>query len=271
MLLGAPVVLGVEEQVAVAAGLLGAVHRVVGVAQQRVGIGLVDRVHGGADARGDGDRAGADAEAVGHGDVAHDALDRVAAFLQRGGAQQQHELIAAEPRHRIVAAGPVAQRAAQALGQVDQQAVAGFVSEAVVDRLEVVEVEVADRQQEAFALAGAHGVAQQLREAGAVGQAGQLVGVGLALELRALRLRLRDVGQRPGIEADLPAARLHRRDGDLQTCTRRRCGGGRRSRRASCRSSRRLSRIEPCWRSAAEPVGAGRISAGTVPSISSRA
>ena len=32
----------------------------------------------------------------------------------------------------------------------------------------------------------------------------------------------------------------------------------------------RLSRITACWRSAAEPTGAGRINAGTVPSISSR-
>ena len=56
VLLGAAIVLGVEEQVSVAAGLLGAVHRVVGVAQQRVGVGLVDGVHGGADARGDGHR-----------------------------------------------------------------------------------------------------------------------------------------------------------------------------------------------------------------------
>jgi hypothetical protein len=53
----AAVVLGVEEQEAIAPGLLGPIHRVVGMAQQGVGVGMVDRVDGRANAGGDGDRA----------------------------------------------------------------------------------------------------------------------------------------------------------------------------------------------------------------------
>ena len=109
MLLGAAVVLGIEEEVAVAPRLLRAVHRMVGMAQQRVGVCLVDRVHRGADAGGDGHRTAGHAEAVRHRHVAHDALHGMASFLERGSAQQQHELVAAQARHRIVAAGPVAQ------------------------------------------------------------------------------------------------------------------------------------------------------------------
>jgi hypothetical protein len=56
----------------------------------------------------------------------------------------------------VVAPGPRAQRAAHAVRQLDQQAVAGVVAEAVVDRLEVIEVEVAHRQQRAFAAARLH-------------------------------------------------------------------------------------------------------------------
>ena len=226
----------------------------VGMAQQGVGIGLVDRVDGGADARGDDERPRADTQRIRLRDIAHHPLDGMPALFERRGAQQQHELVAAQARHRIVAACPMAQRAAQPLGQLGQQPVAGLVAEAVVDRLEMVEVEIADRQQETFALARLHRLAQHARKPRAVGQAGELVGVGLALELFALGLGLRDVGERQRIEADLARLRLHRRDRHLQRA----------------RFAGRLSRITACWRSAAEPSGAGRISAGTVPSISSR-
>ena len=75
----AAVVLGVEVQVAVAAGLLGAVHRLVGVAQQRLGVGAIDREDGRADTRGDGDRPAGRAELDRLGDLAQQALDRVPA------------------------------------------------------------------------------------------------------------------------------------------------------------------------------------------------
>jgi hypothetical protein len=60
------------------------------------------------------------------------------------------------------------------------------VAVAVVDRLEAVQVEVAHHQQVAVAVGRAHGFGQQLRQPRAVGQAGQLVEVGLAFEPLAL-------------------------------------------------------------------------------------
>ena len=51
--------------------------------------------------------------------------------------QQHHELVAAEARRRV--AGADALR--EPLGHVDQRLVAGAVAEAVVDRLEVVDIE----------------------------------------------------------------------------------------------------------------------------------
>ena len=214
--LGAPAVLGVEEQVAIAAGLLGAVHRVVGMAQQGVGVGLVDRIDRRADARGDDHRPGTDTERVGLRHVAHHALDGVPAFLECGGAQQQHELVATEPRHRVRPHRGAAQRAAQALAELDEQAVARGVAEAVVDRLEVVEIEIAHGEQTAFALAGGHRVGQHLRHARAVRQPRQLVEMGLALQALALQPLLGDVGDHQHVVAHRIVGAEHAGDRDLQ-------------------------------------------------------
>ncbi|OIQ79070.1 hypothetical protein GALL_392120 [mine drainage metagenome] len=54
MLLHSQVMLGVEQVVAVATRLLGLIHRLVGVPQQGVGIGVVQRVDGNAAAGADG-------------------------------------------------------------------------------------------------------------------------------------------------------------------------------------------------------------------------
>jgi hypothetical protein len=88
---------------------------------------------------------------------------------------------------QVVAA---AQRAAQAGGQFGQQPVAGRVAEAVVDRLEAVQVQVAHDQQAAVAVGRAHGVVEQQRQPGAVGQSRQFVEVSLTFELFALLLLL---------------------------------------------------------------------------------
>ena len=74
------VLLGVEQMVAVAARLLGQVHGLVGVAQQGVGVGVVERVEGDADARRNADRVAADLE--GRGDGGEDAVEDLAAFVE---------------------------------------------------------------------------------------------------------------------------------------------------------------------------------------------
>ena len=153
---------------------------------------------------------------VGLADLVQHALDRVPALFERGGAQQQHELVAADARDHVVAAGPRAQRAPHAVRELDQQAVAGLVAEAVVDRLEVVEVEVAHRQQRAFAPAGLHRGLQHLRKAHPVRQARQFVEVGLALQLLPLLARVRDVGDREHMVAHRAVGVAQSRDRQLQ-------------------------------------------------------
>ena len=60
-----------------------------------------------------------------------------------GAGGQRHELVAAEPGHHLAGRG---RAALQPVGDLDQQPVARRVAEAVVDRLEAVEVEVAQAE-----------------------------------------------------------------------------------------------------------------------------
>ena len=76
------------------------------------------------------------------GDHFRDALGDLLDGLHAGDVRAEHgELVAAEPRHHVVGA----HRAAQAVGDRDEQLVARRVAEAVVDDLEAVEVEEQDR------------------------------------------------------------------------------------------------------------------------------
>ena len=95
---------------------------------------------------------------VGEGDG-----DRVGALVGRG--QQHDELVAAQTGDEVA----VAADRAQPVGDLDEDAVAGGVAEAVVDRLEAVEVEQHDRGT------GAGGTRPR-GEVRPVGQAGQRVG-----------------------------------------------------------------------------------------------
>ena len=91
------------ELVRVAARFLGAVHRAVGVAQQRLRVGAVVGIERDADAGGDFDRRPGDRQRLldraAHflGDV-----DRVLGLAQLG--EDDRELVAAEARHGVVLA-----------------------------------------------------------------------------------------------------------------------------------------------------------------------
>ncbi len=85
--------------------------------------------------------------------------------------QQHDELVAAEPRHDVVGADG----GDHPLGHGLEQRVAGAVAEAVVDVLEVVEVDVDDAQPCAALRRRLQRLRQLFAEPGAVGQAGQLV------------------------------------------------------------------------------------------------
>ena len=126
-------------------------------------------------------------------DHAQHALHRQPRFFHRVGAQQQHELVATQARGHVGPGGVRAQRAAQARGQLDQHAIAGGAAVALVDVLEVVEVDVADREQVALAFAGGQRFAEQLRQPRAVRQAREFVEMGLPFEPLALQALLGDV------------------------------------------------------------------------------
>ena len=168
-LLGAAAVLGVEEEVGVAASLLGAVHRMVGMAQQRVGVAVIDRVDRGAHAGRDLHGLLRRVDRIGQRDHAQHPLDRQLRLVERARTQQQHELVATQACGGIGPLLAAAQRAAQAAGKLRQQSVAGSVTIAVIHGLEAVQVEVADDQQVTIAIGRPHRIVQQLRQPRAVG------------------------------------------------------------------------------------------------------
>ena len=223
--LGLAAVLGVEEQVAAAARLLGAVHRMVGVAQHGVGVGPVERIDGGADAGRDLHRRVARQCGERRADDAEQPLHREPAFLERDGLDQQHELVTAEARDDVAAAA-AAQGVAQPAGDLDQHAVAGGMADVVVQPLEVVEVEIAHDQQMPVGIARLHRLLQQLAETQPVRQLRQRIEMDLPLELFALQPAGGDVGDDHRV-ACRAVRRGARRDGDLQARADRRCGAAR--------------------------------------------
>ncbi len=84
-------------------------------------------------------------------------------------AQQDGELVATEPSNHVA----VADTTLQASSDLDQQRIARGVSEAVVDRLEVVEVDEQDRPVSAVVIVD--GLLQMRAEQGAVGQASERI------------------------------------------------------------------------------------------------
>ena len=103
--------------------------------------------------------------------------------------QQDRELVAAEARGGV--GGTDARR--DPLGHLEQHPVTGGVAEAVVDGLEVVEVDEHDGHPDPFAQRPRHRVADALVEQRAVGQVGDGVVEGLVGELLLELLALGDV------------------------------------------------------------------------------
>ena len=164
---------------AVAAFVLGAIERHVGVAQNVGGIAGAAVDHRNADTGADDDVVAADH--VGRADRGNDAAgDRLQRIRIRGAMGDDGELVAAEAGHQIVAAHDVA----QPLGDVEDELVADVMAERVVDVLEVIEVDVEHRRGRA---AGAHFVDhgfEPLAEIDAVGQAADRIVQGEMAQLR---------------------------------------------------------------------------------------
>ena len=101
-------------------------------------------------------------------------------LILRGAGDQQDELVAAEPRQQV--ARP--QQRSPDAGEVDEQAVTGSMAAAVVDELEVVEVD--DRKRERFAASTGHRTLPRRGdgEPGPIEQAGEGVGVRVGPQTR---------------------------------------------------------------------------------------
>ena len=150
-----------------AARCLRRIHREVGVAQDRVGVG-----------------AGRDAGAGGGMHVIADQAMRAGHRLERAprdrgrvfiAEREDRELVAAQARDEIAGT----QRGAKALRGAGEKLVAGRVAEAVVDRLEVVEIEEHER---GGPVRGERSV-ELGHQARPVRKAGELVGPGQGLQL----------------------------------------------------------------------------------------
>ena len=180
---------GGGDVVAVAAGLLGRVHREVGARpsgprragssspKQTMPIEVVIEIALALE------RQAPLADRLEH--ALGDALRGVAV----GVAQQDGELVAAEAGDDVGLADAVMQRAADRADDL----VAGLVAAGVVDVLEAVEVEQEDRALAAVAGGVGDELGELLVEAAAVEELGQRVVVGQVLQLVLEALALRDV------------------------------------------------------------------------------
>ena len=111
--------------------------------------------------------------------------------------QHHRELVAADPRDGV----PAADHLLQALGHGAQGAVAGGVAEAVVDVLEVVQVEEQHRHARTLAARAHDRPRQALGQQRAVGQVGEGVVVGEVAQLLFDAPALGDVGPDHDVEA----------------------------------------------------------------------
>ena len=150
--IGEAVPAGVEQLVAVAPALLGGIHCLVGVADQRVGVGFVEGMHGDADAGRDDDLLLADEHGL--AERFEDALQRDLDFLHARELGQQHEeFVAADARHGVGGADDVL----EALGErsmpgpdlaraagVSSGVVKGLLDEGVLETIEIEAVAAFD-------------------------------------------------------------------------------------------------------------------------------
>ena len=159
---------GVELVKTVAPGLLGGIHGLVGMAQQGVGVSVVLREDGVANAGRDDHALGV--QRVRGRDAFHHAAQNALAVghrLQPG--HQDHELVAPEPGHRVHRL----QCAREPAAHHHQQAVARAVAQAVVHGLETVQVQVGHAQLLAGVTGLGHTFLQLARQQHSVGQAGE--------------------------------------------------------------------------------------------------
>ena len=167
---------GVELE-SVATARLGLVHSDVGIADQVIGFFAVARIQADADGGRGREFASVNAHRYRHG--GQDAGCDFGGGALVGTGQHQQEFVAAQPRQDVVRAGKVR----QAAGHFAQHHVADGVAQRVVDGLELVQVDKQYRQRMLVLVHAGDGLAQPAVQRMAVGQSGQGVEMGVALDL----------------------------------------------------------------------------------------
>ena len=183
---GAAVHRGIEYRVSIASHRFGAVHGRIRVANELLRSAMARRAHGDADARCCKDVGAFEAHRRRNrfeqpfGDAHRVAC--VANVLEKDG-----ELVAAEPRQRRIGAVALLEPRnvrrrvvssgclSQPLGDFEQQAVADCVTEAVVDRLESIEIDEQNRKSLRTPRRVTACVAHAVHEQRAVRQPGQVI------------------------------------------------------------------------------------------------
>ena len=190
-----------EDGVRLSAGL-GLVHRGIGSPEQLIGVDLVARRLGDADAGVNRDPPVAQGDRPADG--GRDTLAGAPRALRPPALlQDDRELVAAEPSCGVAAP----HRPGQARADLPEHGVAGRVAHGVVDRLELVKVQAEDRERPVVPAVAGGGVGQPVAEQGPVGQAGERVVKRLVGQLVGqLRLggNVADVGHQPG-DVRIPA------------------------------------------------------------------
>jgi hypothetical protein len=106
-------------------------------------------------------------------------------------AEEQDEFVTAQAGNRIAGA----YTKFQALGNFDQHIIADGMAVFVIDRLEAVEIEIANRQHCPVAFGLRHRQLQAVGEQHAVGQLGQRIEMRQVFEALLVLLDQRDVGE----------------------------------------------------------------------------
>ena len=206
--MGLAVELSGEKLEIVAADLLGPVHGHVGILDQNVRVNAVNRRDGDADAAGDKELNVFVIKGLAHGleqpvRYQGDSVERINI------RQKNQEFVTTLPGQRI----PQAQQHLEPVGEFDQQLIASGMAKAVVDVLEVVQIEKHQRHLVALAVHVVQGHLQPVIEEDAVGQAGEGVMLGLMLQRFLLAFKFGNVVKNRDIVGDAPLLITHRVDG----------------------------------------------------------
>ena len=195
------------ELVGISAVLFGAVHRGIGVTQQRLGIVAIGGIQTDSHARGDAHLAALDVKR--RLKRLHQLLGRQRRIL--GTVQileHYNEFVTADARDSVVRADG----ANESPGQLLEQCIAGGMTKAVVDVLEVIQVDEHQREQGAAPMRMADALAEARMKQQSVGQIGQGIVVRQVVEALLGLFDCRDIREDTHVASRTFLAVAHRTD-----------------------------------------------------------